>query len=136
MLIALDDGNYTFSHVNEAQLNLGRRRLGLPVLPASKTNTGKPFYKRAEALLTKLWCRVHPIDDTFKSSYTDDVYYKYYMHHHKIASTLGLQSADVDGHRFSCWRVTSQKEHRDSPVAAGDRKRTYSRTRNRIGRTT
>jgi hypothetical protein len=110
MLIALDDGNYTFSQVNDAQLNLGRRRLGLPLLPTVKSNTGAPFYKRAESLLTRLWCRVDRVPDTFKDNCADDAYYRYYAHHHKLASALNLQSAEIDGHRFSCWRVASKRE--------------------------
>jgi hypothetical protein len=111
MLIAIDDGNYTFSHINDAQLNLGRRKLGLPPVAVAKDNVGEPFYKRSESLLEELWCQVSRLDNTFKISCSDDSYYQYYKNYHSIATKLGLQTREIDEHRFSCWRVADKRQH-------------------------
>lgn len=110
MLLAIDDGNYTFSHLNEARVNIGRRRLGLPPLVPEAGNIGEPFYRRTDSLLRTLWPYVKQIDDTFKCSCADDPYYRYYAHHHALAAELKLQTAAVDENRFSCWRVARKIE--------------------------
>lgn len=108
-VIALDDANYDFRHVNMAYANMLRRKLGLPPAAEQPGNRCRPFWVEAEAFLLEQWSRVSKIEDSYKATCRTDLFFSYYNADRVVMDQAGMEKLDQLEHRFDAWKVASRR---------------------------
>jgi len=105
-VIAIDDASYTNNHYNYQYANIQRKKLGLSPVTEPEVNKGESYYVRVERLLQERFSQVDKLDDSYKRTYQDDIFFKYYQTDKKVMHVAGMEKLDELEHRFDAWRVT------------------------------
>jgi len=111
-VIAIDDANYTYRHLNYAYLNMFRTKLGLSTFKNTPDNTCEPFYIEVERFLKERWNRVEYLNDSYKRNYKTDIFWNYYGLDREVLSSIEEsmeKTADLE-HRFDAWKVWQRRE--------------------------
>jgi hypothetical protein len=108
-IVAIDDANYAYVHTNVAYINMQRRKLGLAPVPSPPGNDGKPFYEEVESLLRANWNHVDYLADTYKTTYQDDLFWKYFSADRTVMGKLQMEKVDALEHRYDSWRVAGRR---------------------------
>lgn len=104
-VVAVDDGNYDYVHTNFAYVNLFRRKLGLPPVDEPADAHGEVFWRAVERRLSERWRSVSHLDDTYKPSCRDDLFFAYFGNERKIMDAAAMEKLGDLEHRFDAWRV-------------------------------
>ncbi len=107
-VVALDDANYDYAHLNLAYANMTRRKLGLPAAAEPEGNRCRAFHQEAESFLKKRWREVKKIDDSYKSSCRDDLFWSYFQADRQVMNVAGMEKLSEIEHRFDAWRVSGR----------------------------
>ena len=107
-IVAMDDANYTYRHINFAYINMFRRKLKLPELTSPLENTCDPFYLEVERYLRSRWATVRHIEDTFKTSYQNDLFWAYYRAALETVAEVGMEKLANMEHRFDAWQISGR----------------------------
>lgn len=103
-LVAIDDGNYRYQVHNTAYINMLRAKLGLSPVTISN-NEDKTFWEMTEAVLKENLGRVvNQEGGTYRTSYTEDVFFEYYLER-KATAEMEMEKVKELDHRFDAWRV-------------------------------
>ena len=81
-----------------------RNKYGLPPIEI-KNNEGEPFWKNVAGLLKKKFREVNQIEDSYKKTYKDDLFWAYFRADRKIMTDLRMEKTENLLHRFDAWRV-------------------------------
>jgi hypothetical protein len=108
-VVALDDANQDYLHMNAGYVNTFRRKLGLADVEEPSGNRCEPFYLEAERLLREHWERVEHLPDLYKESYRGDPYFAYYDAEFEIKADFGTEREEALEHRFDSWRVSGRR---------------------------
>lgn len=103
--LALDDAYYTKRYNNFAYLNMIRRKLGLSSVAEPADNVCDPFYEEIERYLKSRYKCVEKIQDTYKQSYKEDLFFSYFDGDRNAMNALGMEVKESLEHRFDVWRV-------------------------------
>jgi hypothetical protein len=106
-IIAIDDASYTNISYNFQYANIQRKKMGLPPVMEPESNKGECYYVRVEGLLRERFSQVDKLDDSYKQSYRDDIFFKYYQTDKKVMHAAGMEKLDELEHRFDAWRVAT-----------------------------
>lgn len=106
-VMAIDDANYTYRHINHAYINLFRTKLGLPPLPHDPENGCEPFYVETEKILKERWQGVEHISDSYKKHFRKDIFWQYYNLDREALDSVEESMEKISDleHRFDAWRV-------------------------------
>ncbi|WP_407282795.1 class I SAM-dependent methyltransferase [Methanolobus sp. WCC1] len=107
-IVAIDDANYNYIDTNFAYINIFRKKLGLPIIDSPQENIGKYFYESVYDYLKQHWNKVEHLKDTYKSNYTDDIFWSYYSSDRKAIASVGMEKTDELDHRFDSWKVSER----------------------------
>jgi len=105
-IIALDDAYYTKRHNNYSFVNMMRKKLGLGPVAEPASNKCDPFYVEIERHLEQRHPRVEKIADSYKTSYRDDMFFKYFEGDRIAMGQVGMEEREALEHRYDCWRVS------------------------------
>jgi len=105
-IICMDDANYSFKHTNTAYINIVRKKLGLSAIEELQGNSSDDFYIEVEKYLREKFSSVVKIDDTYKSEYQNDIFFKYFNNEFQIKADLKMENSESLQHRFDAWRVS------------------------------
>ncbi|MBI1870509.1 MAG: class I SAM-dependent methyltransferase [Chlamydiae bacterium] len=106
-VVAIDDAQYDFIHTNEFIVNVLRRKMGLSDVKF-EDNRGTPFYRAAEEYLEKHWKKLENLASSYRHSYRDDLFFKYYDADMGTRRSLGSDRFANQEHRFEAWRVSGR----------------------------
>lgn len=104
-VVALDDANYDYRHVNIAYINIMRKKLGLEAIADGPENRGAPFHEEVFALLEEKFHRVEIRKDSYKQTFKDDIFWSYYNSDRTIMSTFDMEKLDNLKHRYDAMTV-------------------------------
>jgi len=104
-LVAIDDGNYDYRSTNVAFLNMVRKKLGLPPIADPEGNKTEPYFVEVEKVLSKTFSKVTHVDDDYKKTYQDDIYWAWYKADKEKAKELKMEKTDHLEHRFDAWVI-------------------------------
>lgn len=107
-IVALDDANLNFLHINLGYINTFRKKIGLLPVQRIEKNTCRPFYVETEELLRKYWEHVEHLSDVYKQKFRDDPYYNYYNAEFALNKSTGTVNVEKLEHRFDSWRVAKK----------------------------
>ena len=85
-----------------------RNKLGLTAALEPEHNKCDPFYIEIEKYLTKKYNVVDKIDDDYKNSYSNDLFFDYYEIDRKAMGAVGMEEKDALEHRFDVWRIKNK----------------------------
>jgi hypothetical protein len=109
-IIAMDDANYAYRHINPAYINMLRKKLNLPPITAPPDNSCEPFYIEVKKYLKSHWHNVEHLQDTYKEHYRNDLFWSYYSFEREATAKAGMEKLEVLEHRYDCWRVSGRKD--------------------------
>lgn len=109
-IIALDDAYYQCRNENYAFVNMIRSKLGLQPVAEPLENKCEPFYIEIEAHLKAKHHIVEKIDDDYKQSYRDDIFFKYYDLDRMAMNKIGMENKSKLDHRLDAWLIRSSIE--------------------------
>lgn len=104
-VIALDDAYYTKKSENYSYLNMLRAKLSLKPVIEPSDNVCAPFYQEVEGYLTSRYSSVLKLDDIYKRTYQDDVFFEYYSSDRASMNKFGMEDKAKLEHRFDSWLV-------------------------------
>lgn len=107
-VVAVDDAYYSFLHTDTAYINITRRKLGLPPIPAIPGNTCNPHAIEAEAFLRQRWSEVKSVTEEYKQACRSDVSIGYFGNELQVRSSLGMEQVQQLENRFAAWEVASR----------------------------
>ncbi|TGM82269.1 hypothetical protein EHR01_05665 [Leptospira mtsangambouensis] len=105
-IVALDDAYYDKKSYNYSFVNMLRKKMGLAPVSEPKDNKCLPFYSETENLLNANFKAVLKIEDSYKTSYSFDVFFDYFEYDRIAMNKLGLEEKHNLDHRFDAWHVT------------------------------
>ncbi len=103
-IVAIDDANYGYKFENTAYINMLRKKYGLPPVEI-ENNEGKPFWKRVSDLLEQKFKSVNPIEDSYKKTYRDDLFWDYFGTDRKVMADAKMEKTEDLIHRFDAWCI-------------------------------
>lgn len=104
--ICVDDANYNFKYLNTAYLNMVRRKLGLKPIRRLKNNTTDLFYREVDKYLKNNFNKVTKITDSYKKTFKNDIYFKYFSNEFKHKIDLKMENKKELSHRFDAWKLS------------------------------
>lgn len=106
-VVAIDDANLQWNHLNVGLLNTYRRKLGWEPLPESLAieQSGEVHWKRALHLLEDLCGSVVHLSDSFKDAPHDDPYFEWFSTEFDIKVEMGTERDDSLNHRFDAFKI-------------------------------
>jgi hypothetical protein len=106
-IIALDDAYYECLNENFSFVNMIRSKLGLQAIKEPLDNKCKPFYVEIETHLKSNYRLVEKINDDYKKTYQEDIFFKYYDLDRAAMNKMGMENKDKLDHRLDAWFVKS-----------------------------
>lgn len=107
-VVTMDDANYDYRHTNFAYINMQRKKLGLSDLASPPDNHTAPFYQEVESYLRNRWERVVHLEDNYKTSYQQDLFFAYHNAERATMNEAGMEKLGNLEHRFDAWRVSGR----------------------------
>lgn len=104
-IFAFDDANYNYKYKNVSYVNVFRKKMGLPFIETTSDNIGDPFYILAEGTIKKKFPQATKISDSYKKSFKDDLFWKYFSNDRNIMGSLGMEKLDELEHRYDSYRI-------------------------------
>lgn len=105
-IIAIDDGNYNYRHMNIAYLNMIRTKMGLGFVADSAKNRCEPFWVEVENYLKRHFKQVKNLEGgSYRQNYRNDIFWSYYKADRENISPLGMEKIQELEHRFDAWKV-------------------------------
>lgn len=105
-IICMDDANYNFRSINEAFINVVRKKLGLPSIHPIEGNTCEIFHHEVSKILPQYFTTVEHLSDTYKQEHQNDIFFDYYSNEFQIKDDLKMENSAALGHRFDAWKVS------------------------------
>lgn len=105
-IICMDDANYNFRSVNEAYVNIIRKKLGLSGIQPVHGNICDIFHKEVSAILKGQFKIVEKLGDTYKQEHKNDIYLQYFSNEFQIKDDLKMENSAALEHRFDAWKVS------------------------------
>lgn len=104
-IFAFDDASYNYKYKNVSYVNVFRKKMGLPFIETTSDNIGDPFYILAEGTIKKKFPQATKISDSYKKSFKDDLFWKYFSNDRNIMGSLGMEKLDELEHRYDSYRI-------------------------------
>jgi len=104
-LLAIDDGNYSYSGWNTSYINMIRKKLDLPPIGEKPENLSRSFWIEVDEYLKKKFRKVEYLKDTYKNNYQSDIFWSYYKSDRDAMSGLSMEKNDNLEHRFDSWKI-------------------------------
>ena len=104
-MLMIDDGNYSYKYQNTAYINMIRTKHNLPSIKNPADNLSKYFWMEIDFLLRKRFKNVTHIEDTYKDTYTSDLFWAYYNYDRETMGKLSMEKTKDLKHRFDAWRI-------------------------------
>jgi len=109
-VVSIDDANYTWRHTNYAYINMFRRKLQLPELESPPDNIGPPFWMEVERYLTARWSTVTRVDEAYKNSFKEDLFWAYFNAERQVMARTGMEKLSELENRFAAWQISGRKK--------------------------
>ena len=106
-VVALDDAYYKSRFENYAYINMIRRKLSLPAMREPAANICDSFHIEVDRYLRERYSEVCKIDDSYKSTFSEDIFFQYFSGDRKAMQDLGMEKQEELAHRFDAWKVSS-----------------------------
>lgn len=103
--VALDDANYNNISYNYGFVNMFRKKLGLAPVEEPEENKGEPYFVAIEKMLKESINSVEKVDDTYKKTYSEDIFFSYYNIDKEVMGKMGMEKNDERDHRFDAWKI-------------------------------
>ncbi|MBM61327.1 MAG: hypothetical protein CL484_00080 [Acidobacteria bacterium] len=107
-IVSIDDANYSYAHTNVAYINMQRRKLNLSPIANPSDNTCEPFFREVEQFLRSTWGQVEYLEDSYKRTYKDDLFWAYFSSDRSVMGRLEMEKAEALEHRFDSWRISER----------------------------
>ncbi|MFA5088797.1 MAG: class I SAM-dependent methyltransferase [Candidatus Omnitrophota bacterium] len=108
-VVAIDDANYDFFHINTAYINMLRKKLGLTAIADLEGNKCRPFFEEVETYLRDHWQNVERAGNSYKEKYASDLFWSYYKADRDIMAKGNMEKTANLEHRYDSWRVSKRK---------------------------
>lgn len=109
-IVAIDDANYAYRHVNVAYINVFRKKLQLPPITPPPDNICELHYIEIEKYLKSNWRNVEHLRDTYKEHYRNDLFWSYYSADREAMAKEGMEKLSALEHRYDSWQLSGRKD--------------------------
>ena len=82
-----------------------RHKLNLKKIKEPLNNACKPLHIEINNYLNKKYKKVYKIDGSYKKSYKNDIFFKYFLADRKFAYKMGMEEKNKQIHLFAAFIV-------------------------------
>ena len=102
----MDDTNYCFRSINEAFINVLRKKLRLPSIHPIEGNTCEIFPQEVSKILPKYFTTVEYLSDTYKQEHQNHIVFDYYSNEFQIKENLKMENSATLDHQCDACKVS------------------------------
>ncbi len=103
--VSIDDANYTNKSYNFDYVNMFRKKIGLNPVEEMPGNKCREYHKEVSELLNQRCRKVEVVDDIYKKTYSEDVFFNYYSTDKEVMGKMGMEKMKALEHRFDAWKI-------------------------------
>lgn len=103
--VSIDDANYTNKSTNFAYINMLRKKIGLKPVEEKADNKCREHYLEVEDFLKQRCKKVEKVDDIYKKTFADDIFFNYYSTDKEVMGKMGMEKINALEHRFDAWKI-------------------------------